>query len=66
MAAAPDDEARITFVLRRCVTRPPAADELKTMKAFVAAQRARKVAEKDIWTALARAALNLDESIVHP
>jgi hypothetical protein len=66
MAAAADDEARITFVLRRCVTRPPAADELKTMKAFVAAQRARKVADKDIWTAVARAALNLDESIVHP
>jgi hypothetical protein len=66
MAAAPDDEARITFVLRRCVTRPPAADEIVTMKAFVAAQRARKVAEKDVWTALARAALNLDESIVHP
>ena len=66
MATATDDEARITFVLRRCVTRPPAADELATMKTFVAAQRARKVAEKDLWTAVARAALNLDESIVHP
>ena len=66
MAAATDDDGRITFVLRRCVTRPPAADELATMKAFVAAQRARKVADKDIWTAVARAALNLDESIVHP
>ena len=33
---------------------------------FVDAQRARKVADKDLWTALARAALNLDESIVHP
>jgi hypothetical protein len=36
------------------------------MQAFVDAQRARKVSEKDLWTALARAALNLDESIVHP
>ena len=36
------------------------------MKAFVAAQRTRKVADKDIWTAVARAALNLDESITHP
>ena len=51
---------------RAPVTRPPAADELTTMKAFVAAQRARKVADKDIWTAVARAALNLDESITHP
>ncbi|MEY4132964.1 MAG: hypothetical protein RL592_1022 [Verrucomicrobiota bacterium] len=66
MAAGTDDEARVAYVLRRCVTRPPAADELATMKAFVAAQRARKVADKDIWTAVARAALNLDESIVHP
>ena len=66
IAAGTDDDARIAYVLRRCVTRPPAADELATMKAFVAAQRARKVADKDIWTAVARAALNLDESIVHP
>ena len=36
------------------------------MQAFVDAQRDRKVAEKDVWTALARAVLNLDESIVHP
>jgi hypothetical protein len=66
MAGASDDAGRIAFVLRRCVTRPPASDEMKTMQAFVDAQRARKIAEKDVWTALARAALNLDESIVHP
>ena len=66
MAAAKDDATRIAYALRRCVTRPPAADELATMQAFVAAQRARKVADKDIWTSVARAALNLDESIVHP
>jgi hypothetical protein len=36
------------------------------MKGFVDAQRSRKVADKDIWAAVARAALNLDESIVHP
>jgi hypothetical protein len=36
------------------------------MQAFVDAQRARQVPEKDVWTALARAVLNLDESIVHP
>ena len=66
LAAASDDEGRIAFVLRRCVTRPPATDEIATLKAFVNAQRARKVADKDIWTAVARAALNLDESIVHP
>lgn len=66
LAAAADDDARIVYVLRRCVTRPPAPDELATMKAFVSAQRDRKVADKDIWTAVARAALNLDESITHP
>jgi hypothetical protein len=36
------------------------------MKGFVTAQRTREVAEKDVWIAVARAALNLDESIVHP
>jgi hypothetical protein len=66
MTAASDDEGRLNFILRRCVTRPPAPDEIATMKGFVTAQRARKVADKDIWTAVARAALNLDESIVHP
>ena len=66
LAAGSDDDSRITFVLRRCVTRPPAPDELATIKAFVSAQRVRKVADQDIWTAVARAALNLDESIVHP
>jgi hypothetical protein len=66
MTAANDDAGRIAFILRRCVTRPPAPDEMKTMQAFVDAQRARKVADKDLWTALARAVLNLDESIVHP
>jgi len=66
MTAGPGDDTRITFVLRRCVTRPPAPEELATMRRFVAAQRARQVAEQDIWTAVARAALNLDESIVHP
>jgi hypothetical protein len=66
MTAASDDEGRLTFILRRCVTRPPAPDEIATMKGFVAAQRSRKVADKDVWTAVARAALNLDESIVHP
>jgi hypothetical protein len=66
MQAASDDAGRIAFVLRRCVTRPPTPDEMKTIQAFVDAQRARQVAEKDLWTALARAGLNLDESIVHP
>jgi hypothetical protein len=66
MTAAKDDDGRVTFILRRCVTRPPAPDELATMKGFVNAQRGRKVAEQDIWTAVARAVLNLDESIVHP
>jgi hypothetical protein len=66
MTAAQDDDGRVTFILRRCVTRPPAPDEMKTMQAFVDAQRARKVGDKDVWTALARAVLNLDESIVHP
>ena len=61
-----DDRGRITFILRRCVTRPPAEDELRTLQTFVTALRDRKTAEKDVWTALARAALNLDETVVHP
>jgi hypothetical protein len=66
MESAADDRGRITFILRRCVTRPPAEDELRTLQAFVTALRDRKTAEKDVWTALARAALNLDETVVHP
>ncbi|MGA0134825.1 MAG: hypothetical protein ACO3ND_10780, partial [Opitutales bacterium] len=65
-AAAADDRGRITSILRRCVTRPPAEDELRTLQAFVTGLRDRKTAEKDVWTALARAALNLDETVVHP
>ena len=66
MESAADDRGRITFILRRCVTRPPAEDELRTLQTFVTALRDRKTAEKDVWTALARAALNLDETVVHP
>ncbi|MEY3958426.1 MAG: hypothetical protein RJA37_1029, partial [Verrucomicrobiota bacterium] len=65
-AAAPDDDGRVAFILRRCVTRPPAADETAKLKAFVANLRGRKVPEKDVWTAVARAVLNLDEVVTHP
>ncbi|MFM9168026.1 MAG: DUF1553 domain-containing protein, partial [Verrucomicrobiota bacterium] len=66
METAADDDGRIAYVLRRCVTRPPASDETAALKAFVKNLRDRKTAEKDVWTALARAALNLDETVVHP
>ncbi|MFZ9343593.1 MAG: PSD1 and planctomycete cytochrome C domain-containing protein [Opitutales bacterium] len=65
-ASAPDDDGRVAFILRRCVTRPPAADETAKLKAFVANLRGRKVPEKDVWTAVARAVLNLDEVVTHP
>ena len=66
METAADDDGRIAYVLRRCVTRPPAPDETAALRAFVKNLRDRKTAEKDVWTALARAALNLDETVVHP
>ena len=61
-----DDDARITFILRRCVTRPPSAEEITLFRGFLQSRRAAGLDAKATWTAVARAALNLDESITHP
>ena len=65
-AAGADDDTRLTVILRRCITRPPAADEMAALRAFVIAQRQRGLKEDAVWLAVARAALNLDEAITHP
>jgi hypothetical protein len=61
-----DDDARLTFILRRCVTRPPSPEELALFRGFLQARRTSGLDAKAVWTAIARAALNLDESITHP
>jgi hypothetical protein len=74
-----DDEARMRNAFRRALTRPPSAEDLTDMQAFVAAQRERiargeldarqiagsetDAAERAVWTLLARALFSLDEAI---
>jgi hypothetical protein len=66
IAAAPDDEARLRNVFRRCLTRPPAEDELAMLKTFLQKQRDRKLEGEALWAEVCRAVLNLDEAITHP
>ncbi len=81
LAARPGTiDERLTNLFRRCLVRPPTADELRLLNDFLARQQARlanhevdaakvagagegNVAERAAWTALARALLNLDETI---
>jgi hypothetical protein len=66
IAASPDDDTRLTNTFRRCLTRPPAADELTMLKTFLQKQRTQKLDGEALWTAVCRAVLNLDEAITHP
>ena len=66
IADSPDDDSRLTNTFRRCLTRPPAADELTMLKTFLAKQRAQKLDGEALWTSVCRAVLNLDEAITHP
>ena len=66
IAEARGDEERLQSIFRRCVTRPPATDEMAMLKAFLEKQRANKLEGEALWTAVCRAALNLDEAITHP
>jgi|UniRef100_UPI003782E918 hypothetical protein len=66
IAESPDDDSRVTNTFRRCLTRPPAADELTMLKTFLTKQRAQKLDGEALWTAVCRAVLNLDEAITHP
>ena len=77
--ASGTDESRATMLFRRCLTRPPEAEELTQLVAFAAKERKRFAAneaeaaklagdakqpvERATWTAVARALLNLDEAI---
>jgi hypothetical protein len=73
-------DERLTNLFRRCLVRPPTAEELRLLGEFLGKQRAR-LANKDLdaariagtgagdvndraaWTVVARALLNLDETI---
>jgi hypothetical protein len=74
------EEDRAAFLFRRCLTRPPARQELANMVEFCREQTKRFAAkeldagavagagnenaiERAAWTAVARALLNLDETI---
>lgn len=73
-------EARAGWIVRRCLTRPPAAGELAKLIRFYETQRERlargelnaaelagpgegDAVERAAWTAVARAILNLDETV---
>ncbi len=66
IAEANNDEHRIQTLFRHCMTRPPSAEELALLKAFLEKQRTQIHDDEPLWTALARAVLNLDETITHP
>jgi hypothetical protein len=74
------DASRASELFRRCLTRPPEADETAMLVDFVARERKRlksdkrdaaklaggdgaNVVERATWTAVARAVMNLDETI---
>jgi Protein of unknown function (DUF1553) len=77
-----DPVARATIILRRCITRPPGQDEVESLVAFAQSQQSRieageldaaKIcgerpasAELASWIMVARAVLNLDETITKP
>ncbi len=69
------DEARLTELFRRCLTRPPTDEETAMLSRFLKAQRERLAAkeldaaklggslEEAAWSLVARALLNLDEAV---
>jgi hypothetical protein len=66
IAESQDDDTRLQNLFRRCLTRPAAADELVMLKTFLQKQRDQKLEGEALWSAVSRAALNLDEAITHP
>lgn len=66
VAESDKDEPRLTSAFRRCATRPPSAEELERLKAFLEKQRERKIDDDKVWSMLCRALMNLDEAITHP
>jgi hypothetical protein len=63
IAEAQTPAARATLIFRRLLTRPPAPDELQTLLTFAEKQKARGANEQEVWTAVARAVMNLDEAV---
>jgi hypothetical protein len=57
-----DDTARIRRAMRLCLAREPADDELAILEELLAKSRER-VDERQAWTLVCRAILNLDETI---
>ena len=66
IAGQADDDSRLQNIFRRCVTRPPSADELQMLLVFLKKQRDKKLEGEPLWSAICRAVLNLDEAITHP
>jgi hypothetical protein len=66
MAEAQSDTDRLQNLFRRCVTRPAAPEELALLQSFLEKQRALPLEGEALWSSVARAALNFDETITHP
>jgi len=66
IAESQDDTTRLQNIFRRVATRPAADDELTMLKTFLQKQRDQKLEGEALWSAVSRAALNLDEAITHP
>lgn len=61
--SSPDAKARVEFILRNSLTRPPTEAEVATLLEFQKAQTSRLGDEALAWKLTARAVLNLDETI---
>lgn len=66
MAESQSDDERLTNIFRRCTTRLASSDEMILLKSFLQKQRSMKLEGESLWSAVSRAALNLDEAITHP
>jgi len=66
IAESKDDDTRLQNIFRRVATRPAPTDEMKMLKTFLQKQREKKLEGEALWSAVSRAALNLDEAITHP
>lgn len=66
IAESQSDDERLTNIFRRCTTRPASSDEMNLLKSFLQRQRGMKLEGEALWSAVSRAALNLDEAITHP
>ncbi|MFO0976426.1 MAG: PSD1 and planctomycete cytochrome C domain-containing protein [Planctomycetaceae bacterium] len=66
ISEAKTDDERLVAAFRRCLTRPPADDELGMLRDFLTSQRTGQSDEKKLWMTVCRALMNLDEAITHP